>query len=96
MPISIALFLGIPIGAVFYFEARWLIRYVSGHYEQRERKAARIMGVFGALLVPIIYCIGTIEEAVPGSLGKTLAFGFIAVATWGTFGSMLLILSKGK
>ncbi len=41
MPISIALWLGVPIGFLFYFEARSLILYSVGRFEQQERRAAR-------------------------------------------------------
>ena len=76
MPISIALLLCIPIGLLSYFEARRLIRNWSGCYELRERKAAYLFGVFGALLIPLIYCSGNIEAALPGALGKAAAAGF--------------------
>ncbi|MGA2167655.1 MAG: hypothetical protein ABSG62_05545 [Terracidiphilus sp.] len=95
MPISLALLLCIPIGFLFYFEARWLIRYALGRYEQRERRAARLFGVFGASLIPSMYCFGIIEEAFPGRLGKTIAIGFFVVA-WGLVGSIFATLNERK
>jgi hypothetical protein len=79
MPISIAILLCIPIGLLFYFGARWGIRYASGRYELRERKAARLFGVFGALLIPLVYFFGRIEDALPGTLGKSIAIGFFMI-----------------
>jgi hypothetical protein len=76
MPISIALLLCIPIGLFFYFEIRWLCRRILGRFEKYERRAARVWGLFGALLIPLIYCFGWIEYAFPGRLGKVLAIGF--------------------
>jgi len=96
MPISIALLLCIPIGFAFYYEARWLIRYFLGRYELRERRAARLFGVFGGLLIPMIYCFGLIEDALPGRLGKTAAIGFFMVATMGLVAPMFASLNKGK
>ncbi len=75
MPISIALLFCIPIGLLFYFEARWLSRRLAGRYELRERRAARFWGFFGALLIPFIYCFGLLEDAFPGRLGKALSVG---------------------
>jgi hypothetical protein len=83
MPITYALFLCIPIGLLFYFEARWLIRYLLGRYEEKERRAARFFGVFGALLIPLIYCFGHIEDAFPGPAGRAIATGFFAAVSWG-------------
>jgi hypothetical protein len=83
LPIPIALLLCIPIGFLFYFEARLLIRYCLGRYEQREPKAARLIGVFGALLIPLVYCFGLIEDSFPGNLGKATAVGFFWVASGG-------------
>ena len=96
MPISIALLLCIPIGFLFYLEARWLTRYLFGRFELRERKAARLFGVFGALLIPIIYCFGLIEYSFPGKLGKAIAFGFLWVATMGIFGPIFVILNNER
>ena len=96
MPISIALFLGIPIGFLAYFEARWLIRYFFGRYEPRERKAALICGLFGASLIPLLRCFGYIEQEFPGKTGENLAMGFVMVASWAFAGPIVAILSKGK
>lgn len=96
MPISIALLFCIPIGFLFYFEARWLIRYALGRYEQRERRAARLFGVFGASLIPLIDCFGLIEDAFPGRLGKTIAIGFFLVATLGLFAPIFATLDERK
>jgi len=96
MPISIALFLGIPIGLLFYFEARWLIRYWTGRYESPEHKAARICGFFGLSLVPLIYCFGFIGQEFPGRIGEILAIGFFMIASLAFAGPVIAILSKGK
>jgi hypothetical protein len=96
MPISIALLLCIPLGFLFYFGARWGIRFVLGRFEQGERRAARLFGVFGASLIPLIWCTGLIEESFPGRLGTTIGIGFFAVATTGLLASILATLKERK
>jgi hypothetical protein len=96
VPISIALWFCIPIGFLFYFEARWLIRYALGRFEKRERRAARLFGVLGASLIPLTYCSGLIADAFPGRLGKTVASGFFALAVMGQFSPMLVTLNERK
>jgi hypothetical protein len=82
MPITYALLLCLPIGLLFYFEARWLIRYLLGRYKEKERRAALFFGIFGALLIPLIYCFGHIEDESPGSAGKAIAAGFFVAVSW--------------
>ncbi len=96
MPISIALLLCVPIGLIAYFEARWLIRYCFGRYESRERKAARICGVFGVLLVPLLHCFGYIEQEFPGRTGENLAMGFLWIMLGAFAYPVIAILSIGK
>jgi hypothetical protein len=96
MPISLALLFCIPIGLLFYFEARWLIRYFSGRFEQKERRAARLFGIFGVLLIPLIYCSGLIEHEFPGRFGKPIAIGLCAVVFLGLFGPALATLNERK
>lgn len=96
MPISIALLLCAPIGFVAYFEARWLIVHLIGPFESRERKAARICGLFGVMLVPILFCFGYIEREYPGKTGENLAMGFLAIVCFAFAGPVIAILSKGK
>jgi hypothetical protein len=96
MPISIALWLGVPIGFLSYFEARWLIRYCVGRFDQRERRAARFCGAFGVFLIPLIYCFGLIEDAFPGRLGTTIACGLFAAVSFGFFGLILNTLNERK
>jgi hypothetical protein len=96
VPISVSLVFCIPIGVLFYFEARWLIRYAVGRFEHRERKAARFCGAFGVSLIPLIYCFGLIQEAYPGTLGKTIAYGLLAAATWVFFGLITNTLKERK
>lgn len=43
MPITYALLLCIPIGLLYYFGARWLVRFFLGLYEQKERRAAYLL-----------------------------------------------------
>jgi hypothetical protein len=80
MPISIALLFCIPIGFAFYYEARWLTRYYMGRYELTERRGALAFGVFGGLLIPIIYCAGCAEESFSGKIGKMIAVGITVFA----------------
>jgi len=65
MPISYALLLCIPIGLVFFLIARFCLRYLMGHYERSERRAALIFGLFGALLIPTIWIGGCLDEEFP-------------------------------
>jgi hypothetical protein len=70
MPINYALLLCIPIGLFAYFEARWMIRFVLGRYEQRERRAALLVGAYGALIIPLIYVCGVAGDAFSRHIGK--------------------------
>jgi hypothetical protein len=96
MPISIALLFCIPIGILFYFEGRWLIRYAFGRFEQRERRAACFFGVLGASLIPLIFCFGLIEHVFPGRLGETMAIGFFVAAFWALVGPIFANLIERK
>jgi hypothetical protein len=96
MPIFIALLLCIPLGFLFYFEARWLLRFFLGRYEQKERRAARLFGAFGALSIPLIYCTGLLGDAIPGRFGRTTAAGLFGVATMGLIGPFLKTLMDEK
>ena len=95
MPISIGLLLCIPIGFLFFLEGRWLARYASGRYEQRERRAALLFGIFGASLIPLIYCFGHIEDAFPG-FGKTIENGSFMVGGVGLVTPIFAAPKKGK
>jgi hypothetical protein len=66
MPISIALLFCIPIGFLFYFMARFLLRSWFCRYEWRERRAACVWGAFGALIIPAIWIAGCLEDEYPG------------------------------
>jgi hypothetical protein len=96
MPISIALWFGIPIGFLFYFEARWLLRFFLGRYERKERLAARFFGAFGVSLIPLVFCSGLIEHAFPGRLGEILAMGFFMVVGWGFWGMFIATVNEGR
>lgn len=84
MPIAIGLLLCIPIGFLFYLEARWLIRRLFKSYEKDKRRAALLFSLLGALVVPIFYCFGRLEDAFPGRSGETIANGFL-LAVLGVF-----------
>lgn len=75
MPISVALLFCIPIGFAFYYEARWLIRWATGRYGLKERREALAFGVFGGLLIPMIYWGGRAESAFSGEIEKTVTLG---------------------
>ncbi len=96
MPISIALWLCIPIGVLYYFAARWLLRFFLGRYEQRERRAARLFAAFGALSIPLIYCSGLIGDAISGKFGQAIGAGLFAVVTLGLIGPLLVTLMEEK
>jgi hypothetical protein len=74
----IVLLFSVPVGALFFFQARWLIRLLLGCYEKAERRVARCFGIYGALLIPLVYGIRFIEDAVPGTFGRILAMGLFA------------------
>ncbi len=96
MPISIALLFCVPIGLLFYSEARWLLRFFLGRYERKERRAARLFGAFGALSIPLIYCSGLVGSAISGKLGETVAGVLFSVAALGLIGPLLKTLMEGK
>ena len=96
MPIDFALLFCIPIGILYYFAARWSLRFFLGRYEQKERRAARLFGAFGALSIPLIYCSGLVGDAVSGRFGQTIAGGLFAVAALGLVSPLLKTLMKGK
>jgi len=96
MPISYALLLCIPIGALYFFAARWLLRFFLGRYEQKERKGAWLFGAFGALSIPLIYCSGLVGDAISGRLGRAVAGGLFGVAAVGLTGPLLKTLMEGK
>ena len=96
MPINIALLFCIPIGILFYFAARWLLRFFLGRYEQKERRAALIFGAFGALSIPLIFCAGLVGDAIPGSLGRTVAGALFAVVALGLISPLMKTLMEGK
>jgi len=93
MPINYALLLCIPIGLLFYFEARWLLRFFLGRYEHKERRAAYSFAAFGALSVPLIYVSGIIGDAISGRLGVVFAglvFSAVAILLMSPLLKMLL------
>ena len=96
MPISLALWFCIPIGALYYFAARWLLRFFLGRYEQKERWAARLFGAFGTLSIPLIYWSGLIGDAISGRFGRAVAGGLFAVVALGLIGPLLMTLMEGK
>jgi hypothetical protein len=96
MPINIALLFCIPIGLLYYFGARWLLRFFLGHYERKERRAAWLFGAFGALSIPLIYCSGLIGEAISGRFGQSVGEVLFAVAAVGLVGPLLMTLMEGK
>jgi len=93
MPITYALFLCVPIGLLAYFEARWLIRYVSERYAQRERKAVRLVGVYGALIIPLIYVCGRAGDSFSSPTGKIVTAVLFSLITAAFVGPMFVVLS---
>jgi hypothetical protein len=96
MPLSLALWFCIPIGALYYFLARWLHRFLLGRYERRERRAAWLFGVIGALSIPLIYCSGLVGDAISGRFGQTIGEVLFAVVAVGLIGPLLMTLMEGK
>ncbi|HEY1804052.1 MAG TPA: hypothetical protein VGG45_06185 [Terracidiphilus sp.] len=70
MPINYALLLCVPIGLLAYLEARWMVRFVLGRYGERERRAVRLVGIYGALIIPLIYVCGLAGASVSGRMGR--------------------------
>ena len=83
MPISIALLFCIPIGFAFYYEGRWLVRRATGRYGLKERRVALAFAIFGALLIPDIWCSGLAENAVSGTFTKSIVNAAVAAVTMG-------------
>jgi len=74
MRISYALLLCVPIGVLLYWIARFCLRYLMGHYEQPERRAALIWGFFGALLIPTVWVNGGLQEEFPTIPGFVITY----------------------
>jgi hypothetical protein len=79
MPISYALLFCMPIWFVFFLIARFCLRYLMGHYERPERRAALIFGLFGTLLIPTIWTMGCLEEEFPTMSGTVISYLLFAV-----------------
>jgi len=75
---QIVLLFSVPVGFLFFFQARWLVRLLLRRYEREERMLAVFFGIYGALLIPLAYGVKFIEGAFPGRLGKVLAAGLFA------------------
>jgi hypothetical protein len=96
MPISYALLLCIPIGALYYFGARWLVHIFLGRYHEKERRAALLLGASGTLSIPLICCSGLIGDAISGRFGRAIGGTLFAVVALGLMGPLLMILMEGK
>ncbi|MGO9324941.1 MAG: hypothetical protein ACLP07_10305 [Terracidiphilus sp.] len=96
MPISYALLLCIPIGLLAYFEARWMLRFFLGRYEQKERKAAYCFAAFGALSVPLIYVSGIVGAAISGMFGTVVSGVLFGVVAMLLIGPLLWMLMERK
>jgi hypothetical protein len=79
MPISYALFLGIPIGVFFYFIGKVILRTMFGHFESQERRSSLVFSAFGLLLVPTIWTTGVIQEEFPDRGGVVISFGVLLI-----------------
>ena len=96
VPMSLALWFCIPIGALYYFAGRWLLRFFLGRYERRERRAAWLFGAFGALSIPLLYYSGLAGDAISVRFGRAVAGGLFAVVALGLIGPLLMTLMEGK
>ena len=96
MPITLALWFCIPIGALYYFAARSLLRFFLGRYEQKERNAARLFGAFGALSLPLIYCFGLVGNSISGKFGHAIAGGLFGIVALALVSPLLMTLMEGK
>jgi len=83
MPVNFTLLFCIPIGILYYFAARSLLRFFLGRYEQKERRAARLFGAFGALSIPLIYCSGWSEMRFQEGLDRQLPGDYLRSPPWG-------------
>lgn len=92
MPINYALLLCIPIGLLAYIEARWMVRYVLGKYEARERRAARLVGIYGALIIPLIFVCGLAGNSLSGRTGKIITPVLFALISAGFVGPVFRVL----
>jgi hypothetical protein len=79
MPISYALLLGIPIGFLFFWVARYCLRNLTGHYRQAEHRASLAFGTFGVLLIPFLWTFGCLLDTFPNFPGRVLAFLLLPV-----------------
>jgi branched-subunit amino acid permease len=92
MPINYALLLCIPIGLLAYFEARWMSRFLLGRFEERERRAAWLVGAYGALIVPLIYICGVAGDTLSGRIGKFVGPVLFALISLVFVGPMFRVL----
>jgi hypothetical protein len=96
MPITYALLLCVPIGALFYFEMRWVIKRFFGSYGQKEIAAARLWGLFGALIIPFIYCSGLIGSLFPQRFETIVIAGIFVALSSAVLLPILAILTGKK
>ena len=56
--------------------ASFAMRYYRGRFERSEKRAAIVIGVSFALLLPAMYCA---ENLLPGKLGEVIATGLVII-----------------
>jgi hypothetical protein len=96
MRISYALLLCIPIGFIFFFIGRVTSRLVIGCYEQFERRASIAFGVFGALLIPDLWAIGSLKEEFPNVPGMETGFPLLLTLEGLILAAVFQLLRKSR
>ena len=96
MPVNFTLLFCIPIGILYYFAARWSLRFFLGRYEQKERRVRTPVWGLWCLVDPLNLLLRLVGDAVSGRFGQTIAGGLFAVAALGLVSPLLKTLMKGK
>jgi hypothetical protein len=96
MPIAIGLLLCIPIGFLFYLQARWLFLRIFRRYGEKERRVARLFGLLGLLLVPLAYGFSLLKNAIPGKPGEAIARGILIMVLGAFLFRTVVLFNKGQ
>jgi hypothetical protein len=74
MFLVVVLLVSLLIAVVVTSGASFAMKYYRRRFESRERRAAVVIGVAFALLLPVMYCS---ENLLPGRVGEMIATGLM-------------------
>lgn len=84
MFVIVVLLVSLLVAVVVTSGASFAMRYYRGRFEQSEKKAAIVIGVSFALLLPVMYCAENLLPGKPGELAATCSMITICVVALGT------------